>query len=313
MITGTKLTQRIYLTTLRDSDLVRWIGAFLVDRKARANTQATLKYYKCKLIRFADYCQAQLINQVEDLKPEHIRNYLIYLEDTKHKPGGRHAYYRAIKAFLRWYELETEPVGWSNPIKKVAAPKVPQEIIEPVELDHIRAMIEACKAGRQFLRDKALLLSLLDTGVRAKEFLDLNRGDLDHVTGELLIRCGKGQKSRSVYIGSLARKAVRAYLKNRADDNMALWITQQGERLTYDGLRGILTRLATSAGLPVPTPHDFRRAFAINMLRAGVDLITLARLMGHTSLVVLQRYLKQNNEDLLIAHRRSSPADKLKS
>lgn len=60
---------------------------------------------------------------------------------------------------------------------------------------------------------------------------------------------------------------------------------------------------------PPPTPHKFRRAHAITMLRQGVDLITLSRLMGHTSLAVLERYLKQVSDDLQEAHRRAGPVD----
>jgi integrase/recombinase XerD len=58
-----------------------------------------------------------------------------------------------------------------------------------------------------------------------------------------------------------------------------------------------------------PTPHDFRRAFALSMLRNGTDLYTLAKLMGHEGITVLQRYLKQTNQDTEIAHRRSGPVD----
>ncbi|HET8685343.1 MAG TPA: tyrosine-type recombinase/integrase, partial [Methanosarcina sp.] len=79
--------------------------------------------------------------------------------------------------------------------------------------------------------------------------------------------------------------------------------------LTYGGLRGIITRRSKQVGISTPSLHSFRRAFAINMLRAGVDLVTLARLMGHTSLTVLQRYLKQIPDDLRIAHAKGSPVD----
>ena len=68
MATSTQQTQRIFVTSLHDSDLIRWIGALLMDRKARSITPSSIKYYQCKLIRFVEYCQAQLINQVEDLK-----------------------------------------------------------------------------------------------------------------------------------------------------------------------------------------------------------------------------------------------------
>jgi integrase/recombinase XerD len=58
-----------------------------------------------------------------------------------------------------------------------------------------------------------------------------------------------------------------------------------------------------------PSLHDFRRAFALSMLRNGTDIFTLAKLMGHEGISVLQRYLKQTNLDTEEAHRRAGPVD----
>jgi site-specific recombinase XerD len=110
-------------------------------------------------------------------------------------------------------------------------------------------------------------------------------------TGEIIIHHGKGGKSRSVFIGKASRKSLRVYLKHRIDDHPALWITEEGERLEYGGLQGVLERRAMQAEIKAPTLHSFRRAFAINMLRAGVDVFSLQKLMGHADLQVLRRYL----------------------
>ncbi len=79
--------------------------------------------------------------------------------------------------------------------------------------------------------------------------------------------------------------------------------------MTYDGLRGILTRRAKLAGMEPPSAHDFRRAFALNMLRAGADISTVQRRMGHTSLTVLKRYLALTDQDTRAAHAKGSPVD----
>lgn len=63
------------------------------------------------------------------------------------------------------------------------------------------------------------------------------------------------------------------------------------------------------AGVKKPHLHDFRRAFALSMLRSGTDIFTLAKLMGHKGITVLQRYLKQTHQDTEEAHRRSSPVE----
>lgn len=80
--------------------------------------------------------------------------------------------------------------------------------------------------------------------------------------------------------------------------------------MTYTALRGLLRRRAQIAGLDeIPTPHAFRRAFALVMLRNGVDVFALQKLMGHSDLQVLRRYLAQTDQDIQTAHIRGSPVD----
>ncbi|OGO66617.1 MAG: hypothetical protein A2030_11975 [Chloroflexi bacterium RBG_19FT_COMBO_50_10] len=170
-------------------------------------------------------------------------------------------------------------------------------------------MIETCDKTFYGLRDKAVLLGLLDSGSRAKEFLGIKLYDYNQFTGEILIRHGKGGKSRTIFFGKITRRAVRAYINSCTDFCDALWITGGGEQLTYFGLREIVRRRAKRAKIKTPSLHSFRRAFAINMLRAGVDVFSLQKLMGHADLQVLHRYLAQSLDDIAHAHRIGSPVD----
>lgn len=79
--------------------------------------------------------------------------------------------------------------------------------------------------------------------------------------------------------------------------------------MTYWGLNEIIRRRANEAGIEKPHLHDFRRAFGLKFLRNGGDIYSLQKLMGHTDLQVLRRYLAQTNEDLMIAHCNFSPVD----
>jgi site-specific recombinase XerD len=304
-------TQQIILKVYQETNLLIWIEAFLIDRKAQNLTKGSIEYYQEKLGIFIKYCDAQVVSDLREITPNFLRQFLIHLEEQGHNPGGVHGVYRSVKAFLRWYENEAEPDNWHNPIKKVKAPKVPLEPLEPASLQDISKLIDTCNKGTfADIRDKAILLSLLDTGARAQEFLNINLADINLITGEILIRQGKGRKPRYVYIGSKSRKAIRNYIKHRIDNNHpALWIVNNSGRLTYDGLRTIVSRRSKIAGIKPPSLHSFRRAFAINMLRAGADIYSLQELLGHKSLIVLQRYLKITTEDARLAHRLASPVD----
>jgi len=306
-------TQRTLSVSNVDDYLLNWLEAFLIDRKAEGVADGTLRFYRQKIKLFSDYCDAMTVKQISQITPSFLRQYLLYLEESGHNPGGRHAAFRTIRAFFLWFEDEVEPQGWSNPISKVKAPKVPLEPLEPVSFETVAQMVKACPHN-SFTgnRDAAILFCLLDTGARASEFLSVNLEDINQARGDILIRQGKGRKPRTVYIGKQSKRALRRYLNHRRDDSAALWVTHPrfgSERLSYDGLRGILTRRAEEANAEEPTPHDFRRAFALSMLRNGVDIFTLAKLMGHEGISVLQRYLKQTNLDTEEAHRRAGPVD----
>jgi site-specific recombinase XerD len=297
--------------TIRQYNLVSIAEGFLIERKTRNVTPGTIDFYRDNLKPFLAWTDVQAITDIEQLTPAVIRDYLLYLEEHGHNAGGIHAFYRTLRALLRWYADEFDRLDF-NPLRKVKAPRVPQEPLNPVSLEDVRKLWNVCR-GNGFTddRDKAILLFLLDTGARAKELLQTSREDLNEITGDVLIRQGKGRKPRTVFIGRTSRRAMRAYLKQRQDDSQALFVTDEGERLTYDGLRAIITRRAKLAGIKPPALHSFRRAFALNMLRNGIDLITLSRLMGHTDLQILKRYLAQSPDDLRAAHSRGSPVDNL--
>ncbi len=110
-------------------------------------------------------------------------------------------------------------------------------------------------------------------------------------------------------MGKKSRKALRAYIRLRTDKELALWVTKDGGRLAVPSLRQVLARRAELAGVPMASAHDFRRSFALALLRAHVDVFGIQKLMGHTTLDVLKRYLAQDTEDARIAHERGSPVD----
>jgi site-specific recombinase XerD len=296
------LPQNEYLPTLA--------AAFLLDRKAQNLTRKTLEFYRANLQKFIEWCDTQAVKTVTDLSPELLRGFFIAMSET-HKAGGVHAYYRAVRVFLRWYAAEFDSEGWRDPLRKVRPPKVDVEPLAPVPLEHVRAMLDTCERGKfTDERDAAIILFLLDTGARAGELLALDRDDADILTGEVLIRKSKSRKPRTVFLGRKARRALRSYLKLRGMDTVrAVFVTREIERLKMSGLRQIMVRRARRANVPIPSLHSFRRACALALHRAGIDLLSIARLLGHSDISLLQRYIRQDAEDLRGAHERGSPAD----
>ncbi len=300
----TSLLGMTYLQTAAES--------FLTDRKAQKLAKGTLIFYTHGLRSFVTFCEGRAIKTAEGITPQDIKEFLLWLEENGHNPGGIHACYRAVKTFLLWIENELEPENWKNPIRKVKAPKMAKEPIEGIDLTDFAKLLQACQGkGFTAIRDSALIRFLLDTGARASEVLAITLRDVDFTTGQVLIRQGKGRKPRFVFFGKRTRKALREYIRTRKDTSPALWVSEAGEPLLYTGLRLMIQRRSRKAGIEPPSPHDFRRAFALEYLRAGGDIFTLQKIMGHADITVLRRYLAQTDTDTQEGHARFGPVDRL--
>ena len=301
------------LSILPQTGILQDVRAFLIDCEARRLSPTTVERYGRELRYFRIWAEGQKVTDPMAITPDLLRRYLLHLARVRNA-GGQHIAFRVLRVFLRWYEREYEPRDWRNPISKVKAPKLGKDVLEPVPLADLKAMLGTCDT-RSFrdCRDKAILLTLLDTGCRASEFIALDVGDLDLSTGAVRIRHGKGDKGRYVFVGAKTRQVITRYLRRRGDPapSAPLWIGRTGDRLTYWGLRMILQRRAKAAGVPAPSLHSFRRAFALGALRAGVDLVSLQRLLGHSDLSVISRYLRQTQDDLQRAHEKAGPVDNL--
>ncbi|MBM4425469.1 MAG: hypothetical protein FJ030_19185 [Chloroflexi bacterium] len=305
---NTKIEQLLFSVT---PDLAKWAEAFTVAKRSEGLSRKTLELYASTLRTFIEWATLRELSSVEAITPDDLRTFMLWLAEKEHTPGGQHIFYRALKTFLRWYEEETEPEHWRNPIERVKPPKLPELPLQPAELSDVSRLLSVTGKGRMGARDRAILLCLIDCGLRARELTALDVDDFDFANGGLLVRQGKGGKVRTVFAGHKTRKAIRAWLKERGDRPGALFATDEGGRLRYSGLRQIVKRLAERAGIDAPPLHSFRRGFALAMLRDGCDIVTLSRLMGHSDLSLIRRYTKQTSDDLREAAERHSPADRL--
>jgi integrase/recombinase XerD len=285
-------------------------NSYILDCKARKLSDGTISFYKKKIYKFFLFLKLFYVDNLEQITPNLIRGFLIHLQEHGHNAGGIDTFYRSIRTFLNWCEKEYELMNWKNPILKVKRPKVPEIILDPVKIDEVKKLINVCnKDTFQGFRNIAILIILLDTGVRASELLSIELDDIDFVENKILIRYGKGKKFRYVIFGYASKSILKKYLNLRSDKNRFLWVCQDGTNLSYSGVRSFIRRLSKKANIDPPALHDFRRCFAITMLRNDVNIFALQKLMGHSDSSMLKRYLKQLIQDIQIAHQKSGPVD----
>lgn len=233
----------------------------------------------------------------EAITPTDVRDYRAFLLNTeKRTPATINRKLASIRVFTRWAIargfIESDPANQIKSVKEVAKP--------PRWLDRkeVHALQRAAEKGEP--RDLAILLLMLNTGLRVSEVAGLTLGDLTigERKGEMVVR-GKGQKVRTIPLNAEIRKVLRAYLENRPKvKHTALFVGQKGEPLGKQGIQYQIRMMAEQAKLDGVSPHSLRHTFAKNLVDVQVSLDQVATLMGHSSLTTTARYTKPSQQDL---------------
>lgn len=263
---------------------------------------------------------------VEEVQAAHVQRFLYYLRvDRELKPKTVKNALTGISSFFSWAEIELKVAHVVR--GRVRLPNVKAPEIIPLTQKETKDLIRACARSASWQsarrttteakrptrwRDRAIILALLDTGSRAQELCDLKVGDVNMDSGAVVIRRGKGGKERIVYLGKIAREALWRYLAKRdfKDKGDPLFMTSKRGPMDRHALRKMLRLAGLRAEISEPVyPHKLRHTFAINYLRNGGDIYTLQRLLGHSSLDMVRRYLSIAEVDLEQTHRRASPVD----
>jgi site-specific recombinase XerD len=226
-------------------------------------------------------------------------------------------YWICLSTFFKW--LVAEGCLDASPMASIAKPVVRFEEKQPLTPAQVKALLSAARRSLHPRRDEALVLLLLDTGIRSSELVGLKVKDVDlHAR-----RCnvlGKGNKLRAVHFGTTAGNALRIWLRQHGgspDDPLFLADKSGGavRPLTRSGLQKLLKRLGDAAGIQgTPcSPHVLRRTFAVTWLRNGANVFSLQAMLGHSELRMTQRYLSLARADIADQARQFSPADSLRN
>jgi len=317
------------------------IDGFLLTKRVAGLSPNTLRNYTHNLGRFAAFLEHD--PQLEEITKADVQRFMVWLLTAKfpsQKFGARGPQTLSAKTVRNvhtclcsfWTWAIEEGYAQEHIPKQVSAPKPEQPEVVPFTREQIRDLLEATRfsrpwAGRRFtqtelpkeqhLRDRAIILFLLDTGVRAGELCQLRIGDVDLQTGTTEVQskgrrnAGQG-KRRTVYFETRTQKALWQYLAHREalhSPDLPLFCARGGDPMTRENLRLHLHNLGKRAGIERVYPHRFRHTFAIQYLRNGGDLFTLQRLLGHSAIESTRRYLYIAQADLEAAHIRASPVD----
>lgn len=262
--------------------------------------------------------------EFEAITANDIRRFLNYLPG-KFGVGDRTVsnVWTALSSLWTWAEGD---LGIPHAMRgKVKRPKFVDVIPDAFTHEEVKALVKGAKFTKGWkgraggfvhsrrptaLRDEAIILVLVDTGIRASELCALTVGDYDNKRTRLHIRHGKGNKARYVGLGQRTAKAIWLYMTKRPNPKPTdpLFAAKTGRFLQRDNLRHTLDVIGKNAGVEHVFPHRFRHTFAIEFLRNGGNIALLKEMMGHESLEMVMRYAKIAEQDITRAPAHS-PAD----
>ena len=281
---------------------------FLAMCRARNLSPNTCEYYRHRLNAFRTYLEADM--PPDAVTADVIRDFLSFELERNSPTTAQHSYC-ALRAFFAY--LESEGFVSDNPMTRVAKPKRKQSVLPTLSAAQVDALLATC--GRDFygVRDKAIILTLIDCGLRVSELVTLKLDDVDLAQQTLLV-LGKGAKERLVPFGGTVKQALMSYITRRGElSTDALFVGHLGEPMTRYAVRWMLRARGRMAGITGVrlSPHTLRHSFAVSYLRAGGDTFSLQKILGHSSLEMSRRYAELADEDVFERHRLCSPADRL--
>jgi site-specific recombinase XerD len=300
---------------ISDNTLKGHLDIFLLSCQVDGLSPATIIYYRKQVGYFLVFLTG--VKHPSEVTVNHVRVYILSLQARGISPFSVSAAYRAVKRFFSF--LVNEHTVTVSPFASMKPPKVPEKVIQPFTVDHLKKMFRVLEVDGSYcaVRNRAILLIFLDTGLRLAELTGIQLADIAIQAGRVKVN-GKGSKERIVHLGEQAHKALLSYLLARRDrfhDSLpCLWLTEEGIELGMWGIVSMIRKLKKRADIKGVrcSPHTFRHTCAVFYLKNGGDSGTLQTMLGHEDSQMTRHYAKTAlNDQMIQVHQKASPGDNL--
>lgn len=290
---------------------------FILTKKSENVSERTVAIYHEILNRFFNDLFEKQILKAEEVKANHIREFLLRLHDEGLKGVSVHRFYRGIKTFFLF--LVGDGYLEENPIKAVKPPKIEKKDMRTFTSQEISRMLNVFNQEEFFdFRNYTIFCLLFSTGIRKSEMQNLKLSDVN-ITNDLIRIHGKGDKERFVPISRSFKKTFERYLKKREEflskfnkTTDFVFVTENNySRLSTSCINRIFGVVKDKLGLEGEkiSSHTWRHTFAKNYLLCGGDIFSLQKIMGHSNITTTKAYIALNDKELKMQHARFNPLD----
>lgn len=276
----------------------------------------TVQNYRRDLQRLTEYCDRREIEHWSELRQSDLRLHIA----ARHRQGiGSKSLQRELSAIRSFFKflLKTQQVT-INPAQYVKAPKQARKLPKTLDVDQMTGLLEAGTDSVLELRDRAMFELFYSSGLRLAELAALNLADIDTLEQTLLVRAGKGGKSRILPVGGQALSALALWLPHRermaGSDETAVFVSVRGRRISHRGIQLRLEQWCRNNGIAEHVhPHMLRHSFASHLLESSRDLRAVQELLGHSNISTTQIYTHLNFQHLAEVYDQAHPRARKRS
>jgi site-specific recombinase XerD len=269
---------------------------FLAAKRVEGCSEKSLRYYESSIRNML----TAISKEERQITTDDLRKYLAdYQAEGKVSKVTIDNIRRILSTYFAW--LEDEDYILKSPVRRIHKVKTGKTVKETYSDESLEIMRDGCTTSR----DLALIDLLASTGMRVGELVNLDIADIDFENRECIV-FGKGDKERKVYFDARAKVHLQNYLKNRTDDNPALFVTllKPYNRLKISGVEIRLRELGRKLDIPKVHPHKFRRTLATMAIDKGMPVEQVQQLLGHSKIDTTMQYAMVNQNNVKISHRK---------
>jgi site-specific recombinase XerD len=302
---------------------------YALSNQADGKSRRTVVWYTALLAQFRNHLETNGSPcTLSGFNIDAVRRYILFLQKRPRfqghpfipqkqgslSPKTVQCHVRVLKAFSTW--LYKEEYTSANRLKNLKLPKATVKMMEPLESEEIKMILKSIdRRSYTGERNHAVLVTLLDSGLRASELASITLHRLNLSEGYIRVT-GKGDKERVVPIGRFVQAELMHYIEEVrpqicVDGCNNLFLSQKGRPMTLNTVKMVFSQLAKRSGVDRLHAHLCRHTFALNYLLNGGDIFSLREILGHTTLAMVNHYLHFTSSQITTQHRKYSPMDRI--
>ena len=282
---------------------------FITEKKIR-NRNGTVSFYEDQLSRLIAYFEIKNVFKISQINKAVINDFVNFQKAKGNTNTTINKYVGTIKTMIKYLEKNEyiSPTGFSYDKLKETLPKI--ETVDESDLSRILKYSETIS-----VKSRLILLILFSTGIRTNELCNIERCNIDFKDNNIYLTFTKSGYPRYAPMMPEVADLIKKYLLENPTNSKYLFYQDDlpSAPMPHSCVRSVIARTKKALNIEVLSAHKIRHLFATSLLRQGVDIKSVSKLLGHQDIRMTERYLDLTNQEVLAKGKLNNPLNLIKS